>query len=61
MLRIAHTSRPGTRAVPWSDRRPTAIHNEVALPAPFGPTTPKNKPRDYEIQVVDRDDLSEAL
>jgi hypothetical protein len=41
----AHTSIPKIVAVPASGRsRPTAIDSEVVLPAPFGPTRPKNDP-----------------
>jgi len=41
----AQTSRPKIRTVPPSGRsRPTAIDSDVVLPAPFGPTRPKNDP-----------------
>ena len=42
---FAHTSTPCTQALPASGRRsPVAIDSVVVLPAPFGPTSPKNEP-----------------
>jgi hypothetical protein len=39
------TSIPNTEAEPLSGRsNPTAIDREVVLPAPLGPTSPKNEP-----------------
>src|SRR6476660_3344795 len=41
-----HTSRPRTNACPASGRsRPVTIERVVVLPAPLGPTRPKNDPR----------------
>lgn len=41
----AHTSMSKTVAVPASGRSsPTAIDRDVVLPAPLGPTRPKNEP-----------------
>jgi hypothetical protein len=41
----AQTSRPKIRATPASGRNnPTAMDKLVVLPAPFGPTRPKNDP-----------------
>ena len=41
----AHTSWPSTYAAPASGRSsPTAIDSVVVLPAPLGPSRPKNEP-----------------
>ena len=41
-----HTSMPSTHTCPRSGRNsPVAMRSVVVLPAPFGPTMPKNEPR----------------
>jgi hypothetical protein len=42
----AHTSMPSTHTWPRSGRsKPVAMRSVVVLPAPLGPTMPKNDPR----------------
>jgi hypothetical protein len=46
---------------PSGRSRPTAIDSDVVLPAPFGPTRPKNDRPNRQVDVIDGDVVAEPL